>query len=411
MTEQRASAPAGRKSGGKGWAAGAGLLVLLSKFKSVLFLLLKAGKPLITMAVSIGAYALIFPWTFAVGFVLLMLVHEMGHVWAAKRAGVPVSAPMFIPFLGALIMLKRNPKDAGTEAYIGIGGPLLGTVGALACYAIGMLTEHPLWYALAYTGFFLNLINLLPIHPLDGGRIVGAVSRWLWIVGVVAGPFLIWKFGNILFFLIWLMFLWEMYKRFVRNRNQGEPYVMQGSYRAPVDPALPAWFFSGESHARELPYTAYCKMDGEHVVVFVWEPLSFRGELSLSQPCVVDKVVLTQVKGPVAVAVKKPVSSGEHENQAQEEYGGESTSISASSERPGMPDAPGSLDAQEAVEERESFELSFVVRVEGRRYEPQNYYEIPARTRVRMGLMYGGLIAVLLYLMWQIGDAGLIPPT
>jgi len=378
---QTTPAPAGRPSrNGKGWAVGAGLLVLLSKFKTVLALLAKVGKPLITMALSIGAYALIYPWTFAIGFVLLILVHEMGHVWAAKRAGVPVSAPMFIPFIGALIMLKRNPRDAATEAYIGIGGPLLGTVGALVCYAVGMLTDQPFWYALAYTGFFINLINLLPIHPLDGGRIVTAVSRWLWLVGVVAGPILIWKFGGFLFILIWLLFVWEMYKRFVRDRNQGEPYVVTGSYRTQVDPGLPDWYFSGESHARELPYTAYCKLDGEHVVVFAWEPLNFKGELGLSQPCVIDRVQLTQVKPPVKVTVA--------------DQGAE---------------ASDGLD-REVSPEREIFEINFSVRVEGRKYEPQNYYEVPMSTRIRMGFMYGGLIAALIYLMWQIGDAGLVPP-
>lgn len=386
---QTTPAPKGRSSsrGGKGWAAGAGLLVLLSKFKSVLVVLGKVGKPLISMAVSVGAYALIYPWTFALGFVLLILVHELGHVWAAKRAGVPVTAPMFIPFVGALIMLKRNPRDAATEAYIGIGGPLLGTVGALACYAIGMLTDQPFWYALAYVGFFINLLNLLPIHPLDGGRIVTAVSRWLWLVGVVAGPILIWKFGGILFILIWLLFLWEMYKRFVRDRNQGAPYAVEGSYRAQVDPALPEWYFSGESHARELPYTAYCKMDGEHVVVFAWEPLNFKGELSLSQPCVIERVVLTHVKPPVTVRREAVPDPEAPEQQAYEQQASEQNPL-----------------------QEETREIAFSVRVEGRSYEPQNYYDVPLHTRIRMGLMYGGLIAVLLYLMWQIQDAGLVPP-
>lgn len=359
MTEQnREAAPKKKGVGRGGWAAGVGLLLLLSKFKPALLFLLKAGKPLITMFLSIGAYALIFPWTFAVGFVLLLLVHELGHVWAAKRAGLPVSAPMFIPFLGALIMLKRHPKDAATEAYIGIGGPMLGTAGALICYAIGWWSEQPFWFALAYTGFFLNLINLLPIHPLDGGRIVTAVSRWLWLIGVVMGPVLLWQFGNVLFFLIWLFFIWEMYKRFFRDKNKGEPYVMQGEYTAQVDPALPDWYFSGHSHARELPFTAYCERDGEHVVQFNWAPLSFTGELRLTHPCVIDRVLLQQVQGP-----------------------------------------------------DETHRLSFVVRMEGRKFEPINYYDVPLRTRIRMGFMYGGLILVLFLLMWQIGDAGLIPVT
>lgn len=356
VPEQETAVSRKRRNGAM--ATGAGLLVLLSKFKPALLLLLKAGKPLITMLLSVGAYALIFPWTFALGFVLLLLVHELGHVWAAKRAGVPVSAPMFIPFVGAMIMLKRNPRDAATEAYIGIGGPLLGTAGALVCYGIGEWSGHPIWHALAYTGFFLNLINLMPIHPLDGGRIVSAVSRWLWLAGVVLGPIVIWKFGNILFFFIWLLFLWEMYKKFVRDRRKAKPYAVEGEYRADFDPLLPAWYMAGEAHKRDLPFTAYCRMDGEHVVEFSWDVLSFKGELSLPQPCVIDRVVLENVRGP-----------------------------------------------------DEAGKLSFTVRAEGRLFEPDDYYNVPLRTRVRMGIMYGGLVAALFYMLWTIGEAGLVPPT
>lgn len=347
-----------KKPRGGALASGAGLLVLLSKIKPAAIFLLKASKPLWTMALSIGAYALIFPWTFAVGFVFLLLVHELGHVWAAKRAGVPVSAPMFIPFLGALILLKRNPKDAETEAFIGIGGPVLGSVGAFVCYAIGEMSGQGVWHALAYFGFFLNLINLMPIHPLDGGRIVAAISRWVWVVGVVLGPVIIWKFGGFLFFYIWLLFIWEMYKRFIRDRGKGEAYSVQGEYRVDADPLLPSWYWSGHDHRRELPYTAYCRFDGEHVVEFAWEAMSFKGELSLPQPCVIDRVVLEQIKGPDEVG-----------------------------------------------------KLTFIVRMEGRKFESAHYYDVPMRTRIRMGVLYGGLIAALFYMLWKIGDAGLVPPS
>jgi Zn-dependent protease len=346
------------KPNGKGkWAAGAGILLLLTKFKTALFFLLKAGKPLWTMVLSIGAYALISPWTFAVGFVFLLLVHEMGHVLAARRKGLPVSAPIFIPFLGALILLKRHPKDAETEAFIGLGGPVLGSVGAFVCYAIGYWTGYEIWYALAYAGFFLNLLNLMPVHPLDGGRIVTAVSRWLWLVGVIAGPFVIWRFGGFIFIYIWLLFLWEMYKRFFRNRRKAEPYAVEGEYHATLDSSLPPWYLAGENHSRKLPYTAYCRLDGEHVVEFWWEPLSFKGELSLSQPCVIDRVILKYVNGP-----------------------------------------------------SETNELKFTVRMEGTLYEPDRYYEVPLRVRIRMGLMYGGLIAVLFYMIWKMGETGLVAP-
>lgn len=138
-----------------------------------------------TMAVSVGFYAMAWGWKFAVGFVLLLFVHECGHLLVARRFGLPVSAPMFIPFMGAFIALKGQPRNAWVEAMVGIGGPALGAVGALACAMIGVYTGNDFWFALAYCGCLLNLFNLIPIGALDGGRIAMAVSPWLWVVGLV----------------------------------------------------------------------------------------------------------------------------------------------------------------------------------------------------------------------------------
>jgi Zn-dependent protease len=163
---------------------GVGLTVFLKFFGKFKFLLpfLKTG---LTMLLSIGAYALAWGWQFAVGFVLLIFVHECGHLLAAKRIGLKVGAPVFIPFMGALIALKEAPRNAWIESQVGIGGPILGTVGAAVCEGIYSLTGDVLFRALAYTGFFLNLFNLAPIGFLDGGRIVTALSPWLWIAGFV----------------------------------------------------------------------------------------------------------------------------------------------------------------------------------------------------------------------------------
>lgn len=136
-----------------------------------------------TMLLSIGAYALAWGVWFAVGFVLLIFVHECGHLLAAKRLGLKVGAPVFIPFMGAIIALKEAPRNAWIEAQVGIGGPMLGTLGAGVCELIHLATGYPLFRGLAYTGFFLNLFNLAPVGFLDGGRIVTALSPWLWIVG------------------------------------------------------------------------------------------------------------------------------------------------------------------------------------------------------------------------------------
>ena len=167
---------------------GAACVMIFSNLAKLKFLLpfLKTGA---TMIISIAAYAMAFGWSFAVGFVLLIFVHECGHLVAAKRCGLPVSAPIFIPFMGAIIALKEAPRNAWIEAQVGIGGPILGTVGAVLCEGIYLLTENLLFRALAYTGFFLNLFNLAPVGILDGGRIVTALSPWLWLIGftIIAG--------------------------------------------------------------------------------------------------------------------------------------------------------------------------------------------------------------------------------
>jgi len=156
---------------------------------SALLLLLKGaklGKFLVTggtMLVSVFAYALLFGWPYAAGFVGLIFVHEMGHFIAARARGLDVGAPTFIPFVGAWIQLKDQPRDAETEAYIGMAGPLVGSFGALACYWMGRETGSNLLLALAYSGFFLNLFNLIPVSPFDGGRITAVISPRLWLLG------------------------------------------------------------------------------------------------------------------------------------------------------------------------------------------------------------------------------------
>jgi Zn-dependent protease len=159
---------------------GAKLKFLILPFLKFFPAILKTGG---TMILSIGAYAMMWGVWFAVGFVLLIFVHECGHLVAARRCGLKVGAPVFIPFMGAFIALKDAPRNAWIEAQVGIGGPLLGAAGAALCEVIFLATGHPMFRALAYTGFFLNLFNLAPVGFLDGGRIVTALSPWLWLVG------------------------------------------------------------------------------------------------------------------------------------------------------------------------------------------------------------------------------------
>jgi Zn-dependent protease len=165
----------------------AALAVLLGKFKGVLLLLPKL-KILTTsgsMLVSVAAYALIWGWRFGAGFVALIFIHEIGHVIQLRREGIKATAPMFIPFLGAYVGMKELPKDAAAEARVGLAGPVLGSLGALIPLAIWQATGNEFWQALAFLGFFLNLFNLLPVLPLDGGRAMSALTPWMWIAGFV----------------------------------------------------------------------------------------------------------------------------------------------------------------------------------------------------------------------------------
>jgi Zn-dependent protease len=201
--------------------------LLLAKFKGLLFLLLKVkfiGTAL-TMLLSVGAYALLFPVWFAVGFVLLIWVHEMGHVLQLKREGIKASAPMFIPFLGAFVAMKEMPKNALVEARVGLAGPVLGTLGALGVWGIYGLTDNPLFLGLAHLGFLINLFNLLPMLPLDGGRAVGAMSPVFWLVGILMTAALFFVWPNFIVLIIALLGGTELWRRWrMRNTPEGQAY-------------------------------------------------------------------------------------------------------------------------------------------------------------------------------------------
>jgi Zn-dependent protease len=162
------------------------LAVLAAKAKALLFLLpnLKLLATFGSMAVSIVAYGLLFGFPFAIGLVLLLLLHEVGHVIQMRREGIEASAPVFIPFLGAIIAAKSLGKDAAAEARVGLAGPIAGTVATLIPLALWLASGDEFWRALAYVGFLLNLFNLLPVVPLDGGRAMAALSPAIWMAGL-----------------------------------------------------------------------------------------------------------------------------------------------------------------------------------------------------------------------------------
>jgi len=163
-----------------GWLIAGGIAV--AKFG---FLALKSLKTSLSMLLMIWTYSWLFGWPFAAGFVVLIFVHEMGHVIAAKWLGMPVTAPIFIPFVGAYITMKQNPRDAWTEALMAYGGPLAGCIGSWICW-YAALQFHQHWLmAVASASFVINLFNMIPVPPLDGGRICAAVSPWFWFIGLL----------------------------------------------------------------------------------------------------------------------------------------------------------------------------------------------------------------------------------
>jgi Zn-dependent protease len=204
----------------KFWAVIKGALIFLPKLK----LLTTAG----TALISVVVYSLFFGWTFAIGFVVLLFVHEMGHVIQLRREGVKASAPMFIPLLGAVVMMKSMPDDALAEARVGLAGPILGTAGSAVCLAIAEATGSDLLRALAYVGFLLNLINLVPLPPFDGGRAMAAMAPAMWFVGLGVMVALLLITGNtflLIFIVLGGLDTWRRWKaRRTRSLEQAAYY-------------------------------------------------------------------------------------------------------------------------------------------------------------------------------------------
>ena len=196
----------------------------MMKLLLVLFTAGKLGKLLVsggTMLLSVVAYAFVFGWPYAAGFVALIFVHEMGHFLAARQRGLDVGLPTFIPFVGAWIELKQQPHDVETEAWVGLGGPLLGSLAALACYFAARETGSQLLLALAYAGFFINLFNLIPLSPFDGGRITAVLTPRVWLLGV---PVLI------------ALFFWRPSPMLLLVAVLAAPQVMRAWKYRPEDP-------------------------------------------------------------------------------------------------------------------------------------------------------------------------------
>jgi len=203
------------------WAPIAALGYLAFKFKAAALAIFKfkVFATSASMLVSVAAYAWIWGWRFAVGFVLLLFVHEIGHVLELRRQGVPATAPLFIPFLGAVVGMKQMPHDVWREAQVALAGPILGSLGAAGVWAAGEALDSDLLVALAFTGFLLNLFNLLPIVPLDGGRAVAAIHPALWAVGLLGLVGLTILAPNPILILVLVLGGFELWRRWQQRKD------------------------------------------------------------------------------------------------------------------------------------------------------------------------------------------------
>jgi Zn-dependent protease len=172
-----------RAPSGRGGLLG-GLAALFALLASKFAYVLAIGKTLLTLLISFGAYALFFNVNFAAGLVIMILIHEMGHVIEIRRQGMQASAPLFIPFFGAAIFQRSHPTDALKQAQIGIAGPLAGSVAATVAFVLYGSTHNSMLLVWAYIGFLINLFNLIPVGMLDGGWIMAVVSKWFQVVGL-----------------------------------------------------------------------------------------------------------------------------------------------------------------------------------------------------------------------------------
>jgi len=202
------------------------LLVALSKGKLLLLGLTKLST-FASMLAFFAVYWSLFGWKFALGFVMCIYIHEMGHVMALRKYNIAASAPMFIPFVGAFVRMRQYPGNVGEDARVGLAGPIWGLGSAIAAWLAALITQQPIWFAIAHTAAWLNLFNLLPIWQLDGGRGFRALSRkQRAIAGAVAVA--IWAFTHQTILL--LIALGAGYRLFSRDYPAHDDNVVLTQY-------------------------------------------------------------------------------------------------------------------------------------------------------------------------------------
>jgi len=225
--------------------------VLVVKLKTILILIVDALRGLAvnpfegfgltqfavagaSMALSIAAYAIKAPLPLVIGFVLVILVHEIGHAVAIRAKGLRTGMMVFIPFIGGAVTLKDQPRSAYDDAQIGLAGPIAGTAASLVVLQLFKWTDRPLYLAIAAAGFAVNLLNLLPIGMLDGGRISAAVTKWMWVFGGGALIYRVFKQPNPFMLVILVLVAFQVYASIAREKDQSSFYDVTISQRAAI---------------------------------------------------------------------------------------------------------------------------------------------------------------------------------
>ena len=225
--------------------------VVLLKLKAVVFLVFERGRLLLvnpfegfgamqyavaggSMLVTIVAYALKFPIGLVAGFVVITFIHETGHALVIRAKGLRAGIMVFIPFVGGAVTLRDQPRSAYDDAQIGLAGPIAGTVASLVALQIFKWTGHPVWLFIAFAGFVINLINLIPIGVLDGGRISAAITKWMWVFGGGILVYKVWKQPNPLMIAILVLAAFQVYASIRRERDEKAFYAISVTRRAAV---------------------------------------------------------------------------------------------------------------------------------------------------------------------------------
>ena len=236
------------------WKLTGGLLLAIGllalKLKGLIFLIAAKARPFFanpfegfgiaqfawtggSMVVSLVAYATQMGFPFAVGFILILLFHEVGHALTIRAKGLRAGAMVFIPFIGGAVTLRHQPRSAYVDAQIGLGGPIAGTIASAASLVIWHLTFEPLYLALAFGGFLLNLFNLTPVGPLDGGRIAGAITKWMWALGAVILLVVMLRWRNPLLLPVLLLGVWQIWQA-IREERRPRFYNVTLTQRATI---------------------------------------------------------------------------------------------------------------------------------------------------------------------------------